>query len=151
MNRMAHNGIGGFSVNLVTRRKMSKSLSDYLSAVDRLPELHERLQHVLVYNRDGLELMDKFCGDECFLYCDPPYVWSTRGSTRYAVDNDSEWHGRFVEKCILSKAKILVSGYDCDEYKPLEDNGFTKITFDVTVMDGAFRPNDRVECLWKNY
>ena len=150
-NRFSHNGIGGFSVNLVTRRKMSKSVSDYLSAIDRLPELHQRLQHVLVYNRDGLELMDKFNQDNCFLYCDPPYVWSTRGATRYIVDNDSEWHKKFVEKCIASNAKILVSGYDCEEYIPLEEHGFNKVSFDVNTIDGTLKPKVKTECLWKNY
>jgi DNA adenine methylase len=151
LNRFSHNGIGGFSVNLVTRRKMSKSVSDYLSAVDRLEELHQRLQHILVYNRDGLELMVKFSQENCFLYCDPPYVWSTRGATRYIIDNDSEWHKKFVEKCIASNAKILISGYDCDEYKPLEENGFTKISFDVNTIDGTLKPKIKTECLWKNY
>lgn len=117
LNRFSHNGIGGFSVNLVVRRNMSKSVSDYLSAVDRLDELHNRLQHLIIYNRDALELMDKYSEPDCFLYCDPPYEWSTRGATRYKVDNDAEWHENFVNKCIESKAKILISGYDNEIYK----------------------------------
>lgn len=150
-NRFSHNGIGGFSVNLVKRRNMSKSVSDYLSSVDRLPEFHERLQRIIMYNRDGLELIDKFKGPECFLYCDPPYVWSTRGSTRYSIDNDSDWHRRFIEKCIDSKAKILISGYDCDEYSNLTENGFTKIEFDVNTVDGNLKSKIKTECLWRNY
>lgn len=150
-NRFSHNGIGGFSVNLVKRRKMSKSVSDYLSCVDRLPEFHERLQRIVMYNRDGLELIDKFKEPDCFLYCDPPYVWSTRGATRYIVDNDSEWHKKFVEKCIASKAKILISGYDCEEYVPLVENGFTKVEFNVNTIDGTLKPKTKTECLWRNY
>ena len=150
-NRFSHNGIGGFSVNLVTRRKMSKSVSDYLSCVDRLPEFHERLQRIVMYNRDGLELIDKFNEPNCFLYCDPPYVWSTRGATRYIVDNDSEWHREFVRRCVASKARILISGYDCEEYLPLLDNGFEKVAFDVSTVDGALRKKTKTECLWRNY
>lgn len=151
MNRMSHNGIGGFSVNVVRRRGMSKSVSDYLSCVDRLWEFHERLQRVVMYNRDGLDLMEKYSERNCFLYCDPPYVWSTRGSTRYVVDNDAEWHGRFVEKCIKSRARILISGYDCAEYAALEEHGFRKVKFDVKTVDGARRAKVKTECLWRNY
>lgn len=151
LNRFSHNGIGGFSVNLVVRRESSKSVSDYLSAIERMNDLHERLKHVVIYNRDGLELIEKFSQENCFLYCDPPYVWSTRGATRYKVDNDSEWHKTFVDKCIESKAKILISGYVCDEYKKLEDNGFKKILFDVNTIDGNLKPKTKTEALWKNY
>lgn len=150
-NRFSHNGIGGFSVNLVVRRHSSKSVSDYLSAIERLGDLHERLKHVIIYNRDGLELIEKFSEENCFLYCDPPYVWSTRGATRYIVDNDSDWHKNFAEKCLESKAKILISGYDCDEYKILEENGFEKILFNVNTIDGNLKPKVKTEALWKNY
>jgi len=150
-NRLRHNGIGGFSVNLVIRRHSSKSVSDYLSAIERLEDLHDRLKHVLVYNRDALEIMDKYDAKECLLYCDPPYEWSTRGSTRYKVDNDSEWHRRFVSKCISSKSRILVSGYDCAEYAPLTEAGFRKVSFEVTTIDGNLKPTKRTECLWRNY
>lgn len=151
LNRFSRNGIGGWSVNMLGRRGMSKSISDYLSAVQRLPELHMRLQHVVIYNRDGLELIDRFNSPNCFLYCDPPYAWETRGATRYAVDNDNEWHARFVEKCLASSARILISGYACKTYEELERNGFVKETFDVRTIDGVMRPKTKTECLWRNY
>ena len=37
VNRTSHNGVGGFSKNTYVRRNMSKSISDFLSAIDRLP------------------------------------------------------------------------------------------------------------------
>ena len=39
VNRTLHNGVGGFSKNTFVRRGMCKSISDFLSAIDRLPEL----------------------------------------------------------------------------------------------------------------
>ena len=39
VNRTSHNGVGGFSINKHVRRGMSKSNSDFLSAIDRLPEI----------------------------------------------------------------------------------------------------------------
>ena len=150
-NRFSMNGIGGFSVNLLIRRNMSKSVSDFLSSVDRMTELHERLKHVIVYNRDALELMDKFNAEDCFLYCDPPYVWSTRGKQRYDVDQDDDFHRRFVDKCLESKSKLLISGYDSTIYDKLVENGFNKVTFGVSTIDGTRKPKTKTEVLWKNY
>lgn len=150
-NRFSINGIGGFANNMLVRRNMSKSVSDFLSSVDRMSELHERLKHLVIYNRDALELMDKYNQSNCFLYCDPPYVWSTRGETRYDIDQDDEFHKKFIDKCINSKSKILISGYDNPIYNALEENGFTKTTFNVNTIDGNRRPNTKTETLWRNY
>lgn len=150
-NRFSINGIGGFANNMLVRRNMSKSVSDFLSSVDRMPELHERLKHLIIYNRDALELMDKYNQSNCFLYCDPPYVWSTRGKTRYDIDQDDEFHKKFIEKCINSKSKILISGYDNPIYNALEENGFTKTAFNVNTIDGNRRPKTRTETLRRNY
>ena len=150
-NRMSRNGIGGFSVHLYVRRKMAKSISDYLSAIDGLPELHARLSRTIIYNRDALDLIEKYNQPNCFLYCDPPYVWSTRGSQRYEIDQDDEFHKKFMDRCIESKAKILISGYDNELYKKLEENGFSKVSFDVNTVGGNMKPKVKTEVLWKNY
>ena len=51
VNRTSFNGIGGFKINTYVRRGTSKSVSDYLSAVEHLEKLHERLKNVIVSNR----------------------------------------------------------------------------------------------------
>lgn len=151
VNRTSHNGVGGFSTNLVIRRNMSKSISDYLSTVERLPELHQRLSKVIILNQDGIGLIKKYNTENCFLYCDPPYVQSTRGSARYIVDMDDKKHNEFIDACIASKSKILISGYDCDLYNRLCDNGFKKVSFIVNTIDGKRNPKEKTETLWFNY
>ena len=152
VNRSSHTGIGGFSMNMVVRRNMAKSVSDYLSTVDKLPEIHQRLSKVMVYNRDALELMEKYSRDNVFMYVDPPYVLSTRSSAeRYAVDMTDEQQKKLVDVCIRSKAKLLISGYDCELYDKLLDNGFKKVSFTVNTIDGARNPKTKVESLWLNY
>ena len=71
VNRTSHNGVGGFSVNSVIRRNSSKSISDFLSTIDRLPEIHQRLSNVIVTNKDGIELIEKYNTENVFLYLDP--------------------------------------------------------------------------------
>ena len=151
VNRTSHNGVGGILLNMVVRRKMSKSVSDFLSSVDRLPELHQRLSKLIVLNRDGVDLIEKYNTPNIFIYCDPPYEQSTRTSARYKVDMDNQTHIRFLNSVITSRAKILISGYDCELYNKLTENGFTKISFEVNTIDGRGKPKVKVETLWKNY
>ncbi len=151
VNRTSHNGIGGFSMNRVIRRNMAKSVSDYLSTIDRLPEIHQRLSKVMVLHRDGIGLMEDYSSPNVFIYCDPPYHQSTRTSARYVVDMNDEQQEKFVETCINSKAKLLISGYDNDLYRKLTDNGFEKIQFEVNTISGDRKPKTKIETLWKNY
>lgn len=153
VNRTSRNGIGGFSVNLCIRRNMSKSCSDMLSTIEGLPKLHDRLSKVIVTSQDGVKLIHKYSkSEETFIYADPPYHQSTRTETRYNVDMDNETQERFIDECINAKCKILISGYDCEAYKRLEDNGFKKVEFTVHTMSGDHKTKkDKTECLWMNY
>ena len=151
VNRTSHNGVGGFSKNTYIRRGMSKSISDFLSAIDRLPELHDRLSRVIVTNMNGTELIRKYNTPNVFLYCDPPYEQSTRTTTRYKVDMDRNGHIDFLNAVIESKSKILISGYDCELYDILGQNGFKKINFQVKTIDGNFKPKIKTEYLYYNY
>lgn len=151
VNRTSHNGIGGFSKNTHIRRSMSKSVSDYLSAIDRLPELHDRLSKVIITNMDGVKLINKYNHENVFLYCDPPYEQSTRTNARYKVDMDRKGHEEFLESVIRSKSKILISGYECELYNVLTENNFEKIQFEVKTIDGNFNKKSKIETLWKNY
>lgn len=60
VNRSRHNGVGGFSMNTIVRRGMSKSTSDMLSSVEGLAGLHERLQSVMVCHQDALTLIPRY-------------------------------------------------------------------------------------------
>lgn len=153
VNRTSRNGVGGFSLNLCVRRNMSKSCSDMLSTVEGLPKLHDRLSKVIVTNQDGIKLIGKYSNDEnTFIYADPPYHHSTRTSVRYNVDMSNDEQERFIDECINAKCKILISGYDCDAYKRLEENGFTKVAFVVhTVTGEGNSKKDKTEYLWFNY
>ena len=151
VNKTSHNGIGGFSMNTIVRRNMSKSISDMLSTIDRLPEIHQRLSKVIITNKDGIDLIERYNSPTVFIYADPPYTHDTRGNARYKVDMNMEQHNRFIDACIESKAKILISGYENELYNKLIDNGFTQISFAVKTTSGTHKPKTKLETLWKNY
>ena len=152
VNRTSHNGVGGFSINTVIRRNMSKSVSDMLSAIDRMDELHQRLSKLIVTNMDAFKLIEKYKNREnVFIYMDPPYHQSTRTAARYEVDMSNEQHHQFIDLVLNSKAKILISGYDCEPYNKLVENGWQKIQFEVNTISGDKKPKIKIETLWKNY
>lgn len=152
INRTSHNGVGGFSKNTYIRRGMSKSISDFLSSIDRLYELHNRLSRVIVTNTDGIKLLGKYNTTNVFFYCDPPYEQSTRTSTRYKVDMDRNDQIEFLNAVVESQAKILISGYECELYdEALCNNGFKKVSFEVKTISGNFTPKTKREYLYYNY
>lgn len=152
VNRTSHNGVGGFSINTSIRRNMSKSVSDLLSAIDRLPELHERLSNLIVTNQDAIKLMEKYKDENVMIYADPPYHHSTRGTARYDTDMSDEQHIEFLNSCLNSNAKILISGYDNPLYEDmLVGNGWNKHLFSVKTVSNKFTPKTKIETLWYNY
>ena len=152
VNRTSVNGIGGFSVAQIIRRNMSKSTSDFLSSIDGLDTIHNRMSSVIIEKTDGLKLIEKYDKNKVFMYLDPPYVWSERSPTRYKVDMTNKQQEELINLLIgLKNAKILLSGYNCELYKKLTDNGWSKFEFLVNMMDGNRKPKTSIEVLWKNY
>lgn len=146
VNKSSFNGVGGFSTTMLVRRNMSKSCSDYLSMIDKLPNIHNRLSSVIIEHRDILELIKKYDGDKTFFYLDPPYVKETRSSsTTYEVEMSNERHEELVDNLLKCKGKVLLSGYNHPIYDRLNEK-FTRIDFNSPNSN-----SDRVESLWKNY
>lgn len=146
VNRSSFNGVGGFSTTHIVRRNMSKSTSDFLSMIDKLPEIHNRLSSVIIEHRDIMDLIDKYDSQNVFMYLDPPYVMSTRASSqKYECDMTDEQHIAFVDRLTRCKCKWLVSGYDNSIYDVLTKN-FNKIEFKSPNSGSS-----ATEILWKNY
>jgi len=153
VNRTSRNGIGGFARTMeCVRRNMSKSVSDFLSSIDGLYEMHNRLSRVIVENLDAIELIKDSDRDRTFIYADSPYSQDVRSGTRYKVDMDNKQQKKYIDTLInMKKAKVLVSGYECELYELLCKNGWTKINIKVNTVDGNGKPKTKIESLWKNY
>ena len=152
VNRTAYNGVGGFSISSVIRRGMSKPVSDYLSAVDGLYGVHNRLSKVVVTSRDGIELIKKWDVDNTFIYSDSPYANETRSAGRYKFDFTDDMQDRYLDVlCGISSAKVLVSGYRCDRYSRLEQNGYVRIDMEIKTQNTNREGKSKIESLWRNY
>lgn len=152
VNRTSVNGIGGFSMNTLARRGLSKSIADFDHAVRQAWVVHQKLRDVVILNRDALEVMAKYDRPGAFIYCDPPYVHATRGVTRYDHDMDDSQQEAFVTVLLgIANAQVMISGYDNPLYTRLTDAGWHKVSFDVNTVDGNGEPKTKTEYLWLNY
>jgi len=162
----------GYSLNKSSNHMHGRS-SSMLSTLDNFPEIHKRMQRVQIEKKDWLECIETYTVktewnyNNSFIYLDPPYVKSTRRAGKYKHELTEEDHKKLVKYLIENKKrnKFMLSGYDNEIYKELEENGWKKICWDVACCaagrtrtsgiqgKGATFKNKqrRIECIWMNY
>lgn len=100
-----------------TRRGMNNEVSAWLSAVEGLPVVHERLRRVLILNRDALEVIRDQDRPDTLFYCDPPYLQQTRTLPEvYAHEMTCEQHKALLDTILACQGKVILSGYSSDLY-----------------------------------
>jgi DNA adenine methylase len=117
--------------------------ANYPAALDATVE---RLQGVIIENRDAFELMPQHDGAQTLFYVDPPYVAATRdkgGDYRHEMTDDD--HRRLAELLCGVEGMVVLSGYPSALYDELYA-GWVRIDRQAHA-DGA---RDRIECLWLN-
>lgn len=81
VNRQSRQALGKCFSTLVrnrTRRGMNELASSWTSAIDGLPDVHARLQRVVIECMDAIALIRREDGPRTLLYLDPPYYPDTR-------------------------------------------------------------------------
>lgn len=90
-------------------------------------------------------IINEHDNEDVFIYCDPPYVLSTRKEHLYNYDMTDEQHIELLEVLKRHKGKILISGYDNKLYNKMLKNWHKE-----TIVTSSER-GKRIECLWMNY
>lgn len=113
---------------------------------ETLADMAIRLKGVQIENRPALELIRAFDHENVLIYLDPPYVLSTRTRKQYWFEMSDPDHEELLDTSIHSKAKIMLSGYDCELYERyLKD--WRKIQIPARAQNNL----PRVETLWMNF
>lgn len=168
--RMSFSGsLGGLSIVINhIRRNMPSNYSKWLSIIELLPEIHNRIMRVQIECKDWYDLLETYSGydfNEEFIYLDPPYLPTTRRDGKYRHEMTFEDHEKLIDYLLTHKRRVLLSGYDNELYRKLEKNGWKKISWEVpchaagrTRISGiqgkgaTFTKNQRrVENVWFNY
>jgi DNA adenine methylase len=138
-----------------SRRGMSQSTSTWVSRIESLGYLRERLMRAQIDCIDGIECIAKYDSPSAVFYVDPPYVLSTRVEKDvYPDEVDDKYHYRLVDQLLKCQGAVVLSGYDNEIYQPLVDNGWDVIRF-VTktcarVAKSGEKRGEREEVLWIN-
>jgi len=145
-----------WSYSLSNRRNEYRPRRFY-NYVDRIPEFAEKLRLVQVEHGDFEQVIRRYDTPETFFYCDPPYITDTIKSPQPYQAMSLEDHKRLVKILLNIQGKAMLSGYDHEVYRPLEEAGWRKLE----VRRRLFATNPRknlngkriiqVECLWLNY
>jgi len=149
-----------FAVNH-SRCGMSAVVSKWISVIELLPKIHERLQRVQIEYGDFRKIYSTYDTPETLFYADPPYVGGTRRNGGYKYEMTDDDHRDHVEILLGLEGRAMVSGYRHPIYERLEEHGWRRLDWDVacsaagrtrgTGLQGAgvCEANQRrTECLW---
>lgn len=72
---------------------------------------------VQIEHTDALRLIERYDNPDVLMYLDPPYLRGTRkGGRLYRHEMDDDGHRRLLELLLVSRASIVLSGYESDLY-----------------------------------
>lgn len=117
-----------------------------VNLVSNLMAASERLLTVQIENRDALRLIAETDSEDTLFYLDPPYVFSTRTTSKaYSHEMANEKHREFAELLYSLKGFVVLSGYPSALYEELfESKGWLRVDKAAKVLGGA----TKTECLW---
>jgi len=120
----------GFVVSY-SLRGISERTSNWLSALDMLPEIHQRIMRVQIEHNDYKKILETYDTSETLFYCDPPYVLETRRAGEYRHEMTVEDHEELVDILLSLKGMVILSGYRHKVYEPLEEAGWERVDLKV--------------------
>ncbi len=137
-----------------TRRGMNEQASSWWSAVEGLPEAHQRLRRVVVMNLDATAVIRTQDGAETLFYCDPPYVSDTRVTTNsYRFEMAQTDHVELLAALGAIRGKFVLSGYQNPLYdQAAKRHGWRRV--DITIDNKASSSKSKpikIESLWMNF
>nr|BDD45919.1 SAM-dependent methyltransferase [Pseudomonadaceae bacterium] len=135
-----------------TRRNMNEQASSWLTAVEGLPAVAERLKRVVILCKDAVNVIRSEDGANTLFYLDPPYMHETRVTTSdYDFEMTVEQHEillRTVKQCV---GKVMLSGYPSDVYDQYLSD-WHHVDFDIDNKASSAKKKPRkIERLWMNF
>jgi DNA adenine methylase len=137
-----------------TRRGMNENVSAWLSTIEGLPDIHERLRRVEIRNMDFRDYLDKYDHPRALFYLDPPYVSSTRVVPEaYDFELTERDHEELLTHLATLQGRFMLSGYPSHLYSCWAgDHGYP--SFSRLVANHASGRGSKTmmdERLWVNY
>ncbi len=133
----------------------------FTSLVDHLEAAAERLRRVIIEDRPAVEVIAKYGAANAVIYCDPPYLDSTRSAAaqRRGADYQVEYateaeHRELAGALHATPAAVLISGYPSLLYHELYDQaGWWRVERTVdkpSSLTSGGRAVRAIEVVWSN-
>lgn len=139
------------------------AVSGWLSILEMLPAIHERMMRVQVEHYDFRKVLEIYDTEETFFYCDPPYVMNSRSGSVYRHEMSDDDHKDLVEALLSIEGMAMLSGYRNELYERLEQAGWLRKDFPTVCYaagrtrasgirgEGASKKKvPRIESVWIN-
>lgn len=139
------NGAGGWKKD-VYGREYAYAVRYWNELPGKIAEMAIRLKYVQIECRPALELIRAFNHPNVLIYCDPPYLLSTRGRQQYRHEMTEADHKELLKALCESKAMVMLSGYESDLYD-VHLKGWRKEKVAARTQSGKCR----TETLWINF
>lgn len=134
----------GFRSN--SNRSGTTPARDWVTWPDSVKEFTDRLQGVVIENRDAIEVMQAHDSPETLHYVDPPYVHEVRQSVgAYKFEMGAADHEQLADYLHSVEGMVILSGYRSEMYESLYSDWSTIER--EALADGAKK---RVEVVWMN-
>lgn len=120
---------------------------DWAHYPDHLQDFHERLQGVVIENRDAARVIETHDRHDTLFYVDPPYLPDVRNTKHeYAHEMGLEDHRSLAEQLRTVEGMVVISGYPSELYDQDLYPDWHRIEREA-LADGA---RERTEVLWMN-
>lgn len=144
-------GIGGDSgFRHDSKRKYATPSHLWERYPETLAAVCQRLQGVIIENRDALAVMRSHDAETTLHYIDPPYMPETRskGHRYYRHEMTIEGHEQLLAVSRTMTGMVMISGYDHEVYNDML-SGWAK-TEKASRISAGRGTKVRTECLWLN-
>lgn len=105
--------------NDIQGRERAYAAQDWVRYPEKILQAAERLRGVQIENRPAVEVIKRFNYPNVLIYCDPPYMLSTRHGKQYRCEMDDKDHQQLLEVLLQHKGHVIISGYDTDMYNSI--------------------------------
>lgn len=113
---------------------------------DTVMQAADRLRGVQIECMDAVTLIQGYNHPNVLIYCDPPYVLSSRTGKQYKHEMSDADHERLLQVLLKHKGPALISGYDNEIYRDMLRGWHLE-----TQMEYCRANKRRTECLWMNF
>jgi DNA adenine methylase len=114
-----------------------------------MPRIGVRIMGVTFRTGPAVATIREFDAPDALIYCDPPYLHSTRSvPDAYRHEMTEAQHVELLETLLACRGAVYLSGYRSDLYDRMLA-GWRRVEFDMPNHSGQGKAKQRrVECLW---